>query len=156
MTFANDVPVRRAARVLLLTPAHEVLLIHTTFPFLPAPVYVMPGGGLKAGESWEEAAVRELLEETGRKLPLGAYLCERTFPIETARGPMRQHERYFLVETARFEPAPHALTPEEQSWILGYRWCSLAALRSSADIAAGDLLYEAVAEALASARKPAL
>ncbi len=44
------------------------------------PVYMMPGGGIEQGESAEEAAARELFEETG----LTATQTDYLFTVETA------------------------------------------------------------------------
>ncbi|TYC23054.1 NUDIX hydrolase [Micromonospora sp. MP36] len=65
----RDLPVleRRAVRVVVLDAAERVLLFHTRDPEHPrlGVWWELPGGGLDAGETYLEAAVRELREETG-------------------------------------------------------------------------------------------
>src|SRR3954451_10121260 len=57
---------RRGGRVLGLDPADRVLLVRAVDPKAPdAPFWFTVGGGVEAGESDREAAVRELREETG-------------------------------------------------------------------------------------------
>ena len=56
---------RRAARLLVRHGA-EVLLFRDTDPGLPGSAWwTTPGGGVDPGETWADAALRELREETG-------------------------------------------------------------------------------------------
>ncbi|AGK79143.1 hypothetical protein SFUL_4242 [Streptomyces microflavus DSM 40593] len=57
-------PVRVRAGAILIRDGH-VLLIRFQDPDEDGPYYEIPGGGVEAGETPEEAAVRELREETG-------------------------------------------------------------------------------------------
>jgi len=56
---------RLASKVILIAPNQSVLYLRAQKPKSRKVFWVMPGGGLDSGESFEDAARRELLEETG-------------------------------------------------------------------------------------------
>ncbi|MEU4113354.1 NUDIX hydrolase [Kitasatospora sp. NPDC028055] len=61
----EHVRVRDAVRVVALDPAGNIALVEDAFYLQGTRVVHLPGGGIDAGERVEEAAVRELEEETG-------------------------------------------------------------------------------------------
>ena len=67
-------------------------------PEFREPFWVTPGGGLDKGESFEDAARRELYEEVGRgDLELGPCITEGDIEFTWEDWFVRQHERTFVV-----------------------------------------------------------
>jgi 8-oxo-dGTP pyrophosphatase MutT (NUDIX family) len=90
---------------LVRTPANEILLLRL-LPTFRRPFWVTPGGGLDDGESYEEAAMRELREEVGRDdLALGPCVWTRWVEFAWESWRVRQRERTFVIEVEEaFEP----------------------------------------------------
>jgi 8-oxo-dGTP pyrophosphatase MutT (NUDIX family) len=135
----TDAPVeRRSARVLVLDPLGRVLLLHGCDPSAPeaGSWWFTPGGGLDEGETHEQAAARELWEETGlRDLPLSGPVAERTaeFTYEGVR--YKQLEQFFVtrVSVADLVVEPAAHTELEVRALLGWRWWSARELAVTED-----------------------
>lgn len=92
-----------------------------------------PGGGLDEGESFEEAAVRELSEEVGRDdLPLGPCIWHRRVAFTWERWLVRQWERTFLVPCeAEFDPV--VVHPDGEP-IVGGAWFGVEELRAAEEV----------------------
>jgi 8-oxo-dGTP pyrophosphatase MutT (NUDIX family) len=125
----TDAVDRRSARVLLLDRRGRVLLLHGCDATAPeaGSWWFTPGGGLDPGESHEQAATRELWEETGlRDLALHGPVAERVaeFTFEAVR--YRQREQFFVarVDADDLVIAPGAHTELEVRSLLGWRWWS--------------------------------
>jgi 8-oxo-dGTP pyrophosphatase MutT (NUDIX family) len=98
---------RDAVRVVLVDGDGRVLLIETRDPFDPERgwYWVTPGGGREHGESDQECAVREVLEETGLQLDprdLGPVRREDTTQLGFEGALIRQHQVYFVVRVDPF------------------------------------------------------
>ncbi|MEU9358200.1 NUDIX hydrolase [Streptomyces sp. NPDC048301] len=115
---------RRVARVVLLDPEDRILLLHGYEPANPDETWwFTPGGGLEGDETREEAALRELSEETGiTDVTLGPLLWTRkcSFPFDGRRWD--QDEWYFLARTTRTDTDQRGLTELELRSVAGLRW----------------------------------
>ncbi|MFF2850464.1 NUDIX hydrolase [Streptomyces sp. NPDC058001] len=120
----GDVALRRVARVVLLDPAERILLLHGHEPGDPSDAWwFTPGGGLEGDESREQAALRELAEETGiTDVELGPVLWHRVCSFPFAGRRWDQDEWYYLARTSQTATAPTALTDLERRSVAGARW----------------------------------
>nr|WP_320012749.1 NUDIX domain-containing protein [uncultured Desulfobulbus sp.] len=120
---------RLASRVILIGPEKKVLYLRAEEPKSKRIFWIMPGGGLDRGESFEEAAERELREEAGCRLDLGPCVWVRHHRHEWNGKSAYQYERFFVAHTQDV-----TMSPEEQdSYISGHRWWSLDELRYSSE-----------------------
>ncbi|MEU4524767.1 NUDIX domain-containing protein [Amycolatopsis sp. NPDC024027] len=136
MTFTSNPPLRVGARILLLNPADEVLLVHARDPDAPDHHWwELPGAGQVPGEKLEDTARRETAEETGLVLDvIGRKLWTRESSF-IYHG--RKHHRLDHVYLARIEDtAPQVAlrhTANERASLIERRWWSSAELSECAD-----------------------
>ncbi len=131
-------PERRTARVVLINNKNEILLVKykSDRPVDPTrpdefTLWVPIGGGAESGESYEQAAVREVREETGLSVTISHCTWSRDLQLELS-GEMRQvRERYFLAHSSHstIDCSRHA---EEN--ILAARWWSIDDLAKTEEI----------------------
>ncbi|WP_405823310.1 NUDIX hydrolase [Streptomyces sp. NBC_00838] len=124
---------RKVSRVVLLDPDDRILLMHGYEPDDPSKDWwFTPGGGLEGDETRQEAALRELAEETGiTEVDLGPVLWRRTcsFPFDGRRWD--QDEWYFLARTAQTETTAEGLTELERRSVAELRWWTSAELSTA-------------------------
>ncbi|MEU8569910.1 NUDIX hydrolase [Streptomyces pathocidini] len=115
---------RKAARVVLLDPDDRILLLHGFEPSDPSSTWwFTPGGGLEEGETREQAALRELAEETGiTDVRLGPVLWRRScsFPFDGRRWD--QDEWYYLARTDQTRTETAGQTELERRSVTDLRW----------------------------------
>ena len=141
---------RRAARVVVVDADGYVLMIEGFDPHHPDDRYWYTiGGGLEAGETHLEAAVREVWEETGRTITVGdlvgpVHHDEDAFSFEGRT--IVQEQVFYGWVTERFDADPAGFAELEVRSTVQLAWIDPALHR-----ARGEAVYPAVLEQLVQA-----
>ena len=142
---------RPAARLLMVDPDGAILL----FRFDPPGVrsfWATPGGAVDQGESYDEAARREMLEETGWALDPGPEIAQRDASFTTLEGErVWSDERYYLVRVPERQIATTGHTALEQAVMQHHHWWTLDELQTSDEVIFPENLAEMVAAMTVSA-----
>ena len=140
--MTHHLRIRRAARILIISPAQRILLFRFDVKGR-APFWVTAGGECEAGESFNQAARRELFEETGITADPGPQIARTTPQFITVEGEhVQADERYFLIhaEDENISTAHH--TPLEQKVMTQHRWFTFDELTDWPDAIFPETLAE--------------
>jgi 8-oxo-dGTP pyrophosphatase MutT (NUDIX family) len=134
--MASDIPIRRAARVLLIDDLDRILLQFFSLDGGSTGVWITPGGGVEDGESHEDAALRELEEEVGlRDVALGPCVWQRSFVISAWEGrQFEQQELFFVCRVDSYDVSSFVIEDEEERRVTTeQRWWSVEEIRAATD-----------------------
>ena len=95
-------------------------------------IWITPGGGLDPGETYYEAAARELWEETGLSgVQLGPCVWTRRHVWQWDDQWVDSYERFYLLRTHEFDVAPASLDELEKEYLHGHRWWSVPEIEAA-------------------------
>ncbi len=97
-------------------------------------VWITPGGSLKLGETYEEAALRGLREETGLIVPaLGPWVWSRSRIFRWNERLYDAKERFFLLRVLHFPVSSEGMEAEEREEAGTHHWWSVDELSASGE-----------------------
>jgi 8-oxo-dGTP diphosphatase len=149
---------RPSARLLLLDGEDRVLLFQSTFvagPDAGRRYWYVPGGGLEARESYEQAAIRELREETGVRMDtVGVEIGRREFILTLMDGDVVAAEEHFFA--VRVDPGAVSLdgwVDSERDHLEDHRWWPAADLEGTTEVVFPEKIGDLLAVALGTGKR---
>ena len=127
---------RRSSRLLIINGEQQVLLFRFVFKtgaLAGEDFWATPGGGVEGDETFEQAAIRELAEETGLGVDdVGPQIARRQFVLQLSSGEhVDADERFFLISTAETELTRDGWTEEEALVMSEHKWWAIEDLKNA-------------------------
>ena len=120
----------------MLDDSDRVLLFRGEDPDQPSMRFWFPtGGGIEFGESEEDAAHREVLEETGLKeIALGPHIWNRRHVFKFYGKYQDVRETWFFARVPAFTVVTSGFTEIEKEIVKEHRWWTISELEETADV----------------------
>lgn len=130
---------RPSSRILVIDNNHRLLLFHFVCKndaLAGKDWWATPGGALEGGETFAEAAQRELFEETGISASVSdAHVAEKEFVLQLPYGEkVLAKERFFVVRVGDQSLSKAHWTDEERRIMTGHKWWSADELLATTEV----------------------